>query len=416
MTFFAHTRAAKALRALPVCAALALPIIGHSTPALAQNLFAPVIEVNDKIITQYEIEERIRFLGLLRAPGDHAELARTQLVEDRLKIGAAEAAGIVPDTEEVLGGMDEFASRVNLTRDEFIQALGQGGVSEQTFRDFIISGLAWRQLVQARFGGRVTVSEAEVDRAIASTAGAGGVRVLLSEIIMAAPPAQAQAVQARAARISQVKTPAAFSAEARRYSASPSRARSGRLDWLPISQLPPQLRPLILALAPGEVTDPIPLPNAVALFQMRDIEETDAPDPDYAAIEYAAYYIAGGRSEAALAQAQKVIDRVDRCDDLYGIAKDQDPSVLERGSKTPSELPSDIALELAKLDPGEISTTLTRSGGETLVVLMLCGRTPKFDEDLDRAELSLGLQNQRLASYSNGFLEQLRADARIKEQ
>lgn len=390
-----------------------------ATPALlagsaaAQNMFATAIKVNDKAITAFEIEERIRFLRLLRAPGDHAKLAREQLVEDRLKEGAAESLGIVPTQDEILAGMDEFAGRANLERAEFVKALNAGGVSEQAFRDFVKAGLAWRQVAQARFAGRVSISETEVDRALASTTAASGVRVLLSELIMPAPPAQAAAVQKRAERISALTSVAAFSSEARKYSASPSRARGGRLDWLPIAQLPPQLRPLILALAPGEISDPIPLPNAIALFQLRDIEETAAPSPEFAAIDYAAYYIAGGRTEAALAQAQRIVNKVDRCDDLYGIAKGQDPSVLERGSKVPSEIPADIALELAKLDAGETSTALTRANGQTLVLLMLCGRTPELDADVDRAQLSLGLQNQRLDSYAKAYLEQLRADARI---
>jgi peptidyl-prolyl cis-trans isomerase SurA len=394
---------------------VALLLLTTPQTANAQNLFATAIKVNDGAITNFEIEERIRFLRLLRAPGDHKSLAREQLVDDRLKVGAARAVGISPAAADIDAGMEEFAQRANLTREEFVKAIEGGGVSEQAFRDFVSAGLSWRQLVQAKFGGRVDISEDEVDRALASTTATGGVRVLLSEIIMAAPPRQAEAVQERAERISQITSISAFASEARRYSASPSRGRGGRLDWLPISQLPAQLRPLVLGLAPGEVTAPLPLPNAVALFQLRDIQETDAPDPKYAAIEYAAYYIAGGRTEAALATARKIQNNLDRCDDLYGVAKGQDPSVLERGAKKPSEIPTDIALELAKMDPGETSTTLTRSNGQTLVLLMLCGRTPELDEEVDRAQLSLGLRNQRLTSYSDGYLEQLRADARIVE-
>lgn len=399
-------------------AALCSAALTFSVPqhASAQSLFATAIKVNDRSITNFEIQEREKFLGLLRAPGDHKLLARQQLIEDRLKLGAAQSVGISPTREEVDAGMEEFAGRANLTGEEFVKAINAGGVSEDGFRAFVASGLAWHQLVQAKFGSRITVSEDDVDRSLASAGSGGGIRVLISEIIMPAPPQQAAAVQARAERIAQITTTAAFATEARRYSAAPSKARSGRLEWLPITQLPAPLRPLLLGLAPGEVTDPIPLPNAIALFQLRDIEETDVADPKFAAIEYAAYYIAGGRSEAGLAAARKVQSKVDRCDDLYGIAKGQDPSVLERGSKTPSEIPADIALELAKLDPGEVSTTLTRSGGETLVFLMLCGRTPELEQEVDRAELSLGLQNQRLASFSDGFLEQLRADARIVEK
>ena len=78
---------------------------------------------------------------------------------------------------------------------------------------------------------------------------------------------------------------------------------------------------------------------------------------------------------------------------------------------------SDVAIELAKLDPGEVSTTLTRSNGQTLVFLMLCGRTRDLGEDGPSAEdLSAGIRDQRLASFANGYLEQLRAEARIVEE
>ena len=55
-------------------------------PALAQNLFAPVIFVNDQAITRYEIQQRARMLTLFRAPGDPQQLAREQLIEERIKL------------------------------------------------------------------------------------------------------------------------------------------------------------------------------------------------------------------------------------------------------------------------------------------------------------------------------------------
>ena len=176
------------------------------------------------------------------------------------------------------------------------------------------------------------------------------------------------------------------------------------------------LRPIVLGLAPGEVSDPIPIPNAIALFQLRDIEEAGYTPPTYSAIEYAAYYLPGGRSETTLAQARVLESRVDRCDDLYGVAQGQPAEVLERQTLPPSEIPTDIAFELSKLDPGEVSTALTRSNGQTLVFLMLCGRTAEVNEDVDRDQFVLGLRNQRLDSLAQSYLSQLRADARIVTQ
>ena len=191
--------------------------------------------------------------------------------------------------------------------------------------------------------------------------------------------------------------------------------RGGKLNWMPITQLPPQLRPLVLGRAPGQVSDPIPMPGAIALFQMRAVEEGKRVEPEYSAVEYAAYYIAGGRSPEALTTAKKLKNRVDTCDDLYGVAKGQPEEVLERGAKAPAEIPTDIAIELAKLDKHEISTTLTRSNGQTLVFLMLCGRTPQVAEDVAREEIGAGLRNRRFGSYADGYLDQLRTEARIVE-
>lgn len=401
-------------RTLTVLALSAALTFGSVPTAGAQNLFAPAIRVNDAVVTTYELEQRARMLTVLNAPGNPIEVAREQMIDDRLRIQAAEAAGIVPSPEEVLDGMTEFAGRSGLSREDFIRALESRGVAAQTFRDFVRAGLSWRLLVQARFTGRVNLTEDEIDRALGASGGSS-VRVLLSEIIMPAPPQQAEAVRARAARISEITSEAAFSAEARQFSATASRRAGGRLPWQNLEDLPPVLRPLVLALAPGEVTDPIPIPDAVALFQLRGIEETGFTPPTYAAIEYAAFYLPGGRSDATQARARVLQSRVDRCDDLYGEAQGLPDEALERQVLPPSEIPTDIAFELSKLDPGEVSTALTRSNGQTLMFLMLCGRTAEINEEVDRDQFVLGLRNQRLASLAESYLSQLRADARIIE-
>lgn len=403
----------RSITALLAAATFAMALAGQ---APAQGLFAPAITVDGQVITGYELEQRARFLTLLNAPGNVQETARTQLTEERLKLAAARLQGFEATEELIQEGMAEFAARAQLTTEEFIKAIEARGVDENTFRDFIIAGQAWREVVRVRFGGRVNASEDEVDRFLASSNNGANVRVLLSEIIMPAPPQQIEAVRARADRISQITTIGAFAAEARRYSAAPTRGAGGRLPWRNLTELPPALRPIILGLAPGEVSDPLPIPNAIALFQLRAIEETDYQTPDYAAIEYATYAIPGGRTDAAIAEAQKIAGQSDRCDDLYGIAKGEDPGRLIRESKKPDEIETDIAIELSKLDPGEVSYTLTRANGQALLLVMLCGRTPQIAEDASREDIALGLRNRRLEQLADSYLAQLKADARIIEK
>jgi peptidyl-prolyl cis-trans isomerase SurA len=76
-------------------------------------------------------------------------------------------------------------------------------------------------------------------------------------------------------------------------------------------------------------------------------------------------------------------------------------------------VPRDYAIELSKLDPGEVSTTLTRNGGETLVFLMLCKRVAERNAEADRDSVRSALRQNILQGYSARFVQQLRADARI---
>lgn len=385
-------------------------------PATAQNLYAPVARVNGDVVTGYEVQQRQRFLQVLNAPGSDTESVIEGLIDDRLRIQAVREAGIELTQEGIDTSLSEFASRANLSTEEFVTALGGAGVSRETFRDFVANSISWRELIRGRFRGRVNISDAEINQALGNSTSSDGLRVLLSEIIIPAPPQNLARVAALADRIAQSKSEAEFSNYARQYSATASRGRGGRMPWTPLEKLPPSLHPIILSLGVGEVTSPLPITNAIALFQLRGIEETGNPAVTYSEIEYATYFIPGGRSEAALAQAAKIGAQVDVCDDLYGIAKGQPEDVLDRGAKKPAEIPQDIAIELAKLDPGETSTALTRSGGQTLVFLMLCKRTASANADVSREDVVNTLGQRKLQGFADQLMAQLRANARISRQ
>ncbi|WP_375186113.1 peptidylprolyl isomerase [Pseudooceanicola sp.] len=396
-----------------LCLTLTLIVVGPALSVQAQS-FSPAIKVNEQVVTEFELEQRERMLRLFRTPGDIPEQAAEQMIDDRLRMQAARQLGISPSEEEILEGMTEFAGRANLSAEQFLQALQQGGVAPESFRDFVRAGLAWRTVVQARFGPKVQVSEQEIDRAIASGGASGAsVQVLMSEIFLPINAENPDETRALANRIRRTNA-TGFAQAAREYSSAPSAGQGGRVNWVPASNLSPQLRGAILGLRPGQISAPVEVNGQIALFLLRAIEQSDSRAPsNYSAIEYAAYYIPGGRSSQALAQAEKVRNRVDTCDDLYGVAKGQPEEVLERGTKAPGEIPSDIAAELEKLDAGEVSTALTRSNGQTLVFLMLCGRSFDLSGAVSREGVALDIQNRRLTSFAQGYLQQLRSEARI---
>lgn len=386
---------------------------------LAQGQFTPVITVNNQAITSYELDQRARLLTLFRTPGNPAEVAREQLIDDRLKQELLDRAGLRLTAAALQTEVEAFAARANLPLDQFLGILRQSGVEEETLREFVRMGVSWRDYIRTRFAAQAQITDAELDRELGLVRPtSGGIEILLSEIIIPAPPPRAAQANAIAAQISQMTSQSAFSAAARQYSALPSRTNGGRLGWLPLDNYPPQLRQLLLDLAPGEVSQPIQIPNGVALFQGRGVREGARQPAIATEIEFATFLLPGGRTEAGLRAAQELALRVDTCDDLYGAARGLPAEVLTRDSLPPSQIPQDIALELARLDRDEVSYNLTRAGGQTLVFLMLCDRVLDGDpsaEGTDRTALRNQLRSQRLAGFAEALLEDMRSSAVIRQ-
>jgi len=388
----------------------ALDLIPSPAAAQGANPFAAAATVNGTVVTNFQVQQRILFLTLLRSPGVSQETITDALIDEALQLQAARAAGIVLSPEELEAGIAEFATRTSLEPDALIAALGQEGVAAETLRDFVQNGALWRNLVQQRFGPRAQITEAEVDRALSLASERGSARILLSEIALPLAPEVSEENQALAERLSEtINSPAAFAAAAERYSAAPTAARGGRLDWVPLGNLPPQVVGQVLTLAPGEVSAPVNLGPFLALFLLRDLEELSATPPETLAVDYAEVLIPGGHTQAALATAQDLRDSVDTCEDLYG----QDLrglSPVSRQSIPQSDLSQELALELAKLDTHEVSTML--STDTELQFIMLCGRSSEIAEGA-RDQIRAQLRQQRLVSYADGFLDELRADAVI---
>lgn len=378
------------------------------TPGLAQDLFTPRLYVNDRVITNYEVEQRALFLRVLRAPGNPEEEALKALTEDRLRQTEAERLDIALSEEALTQGLTEFASRANLSVEDFVAELAKAGIAAETFRDFVAAGILWREVVRARFVGQVPISENDIDRALEASARPRALQVLASELVIPAPEGQEDAALAQAQELSDsLSGEAAFAAAARRFSAAGTAGAGGRLDWLPLANLPAAIGQKILALDAGEVSDPISVPGAVVLFLLRDVAMDTKAEPISVSVEWAEFLVPDDAAEIARIRAE-----ADECNDLYGQANglpEDRLTVTKAGLET---LPGDVALELARLDPGETSVALTRSGFRRL--LMLCGREQVLEPAPTRDQVREQVINQKLEGMAEGYLEELRAAAIIR--
>ena len=386
---------------------MALAIVIAMAPGIteAQGRFSPELQVGDRVVTRYQIEQRTRFLTLLGAPGDVRTVAREQLINEAIQMDAAEEAEIEVSPEQVEAGMAEFAARGNLNVEQVMQVLARAGVQPETFRDFITAGVAWREFVRVRFSddARASIPDDLVTRTLARTGTEGGVRLLLSEVLLpTANPETALASRERAAEIAALQGEEAFAAAARRYSVAPSASRGGALNWTALTALPPNVQAIVGSLAPGQTSRPLELENTVAVFFLRDREQVLSGTAEALLIDYALFTVDGGRAEAAAVAA-----RVDVCEDLYGEAFGLPEERLVREAVPSTQLAADIRAAIADLDENETSLALTRGGNAT--VLMLCERSPGLENNVDQNIIGNRLLNIRLNTTATHYLTQLRA-------
>jgi peptidyl-prolyl cis-trans isomerase SurA len=265
------------MRLLGAILACALAALTGSAGAQTPNPFAPAFTVNASVITFYDIDQRALLLQALGARGDLRALAIEQLTEDRVKVQAAEALGIELPEGALFAGVEEFAAQRGLTIDDVFEILAARGIDRQTMDDFVEAGLLWREVVQSRFAQRAQPSEEDLDIAF-DLEGSRPVEVVaLREIAL---PFQERGEAATLELAEQLSRDLArggdFSAAAARYSRSDTARNGGRMDPMPVMQLPLAVRSQILLLPPGGVTAPIPISGGVAILKLDAIRE-EAP-------------------------------------------------------------------------------------------------------------------------------------------
>ncbi len=397
-----------------ITALVALAMLAMSGTVRAQSPYSAAVTVNGSDVTYFEIDQRASMLSVIGSIGDVHKQARTDLIDDRLRQQAARAIGMTLTEEELNAGMAEFAGRANMNVEQFIQALEAEGIYKETFVDFVGAGILWRKVVQARFQPKAFISESELDTAMALGTTAIGASVLVSELILPLPEgAEEQSMELARSLASSIRSFADFEEAALTYSAASTRAVGGKLDWMPISNLPPQIGTIILTMGVGSVTPPIRLPNAVALFQLRGIRDNRSIAARTIAYDYATLLLPGGQSAETRQAAQKLAGSIDTCQDLLAKAQDYPEEHFTQQVTPIKQVPKSVSQELANLDANEVSTALTRGeNGEFMVFLMLCGRTSQLSEG-NREEVRLALFNQRMQAFGAGYLQELKGDAII---
>ena len=375
----------------------------------AQNssLFSPVIKVNDTAITKFEFDQRVKFLSALKFPGNPNEVARTQLIEERLKQTEALKLKITASEPEIEDALKRFSSGAKLSINEFVAELNRLGIYSNTFRSYVESELLWQKVIKKKFVSKSKISDIQVKRATNISDFDNTVQVLLTEIIISFSSHNLSEIENIASQLKNIKSVEEFSNAARRYSNAPTAKVGGRIKWHNFNELPEIIKPLILGLSPGEVTEPIKLSKSIALFQLRDIREKKDEKTEVNFLDF----ITLDTTLPNVEQLEKTQSKFHNCSDLEVAIGNQTEVNLIRSKLFSYELPNSIANVLESLDPNESEIIIE---DERPKLIRLCERSKK--EKLTKEKLEKdrnNLQTMRLKHMARSYMETLKDNARI---
>jgi peptidyl-prolyl cis-trans isomerase SurA len=254
------------------------------SPAPVQLVGRIVAVVNNEVITQFELNDRMRTvmqqLQKRGTPLPPQEVLEKQMLEriitDRVQLQFAKETGIRVDDLQLDKTLQRIAQENNMTVEAFRGALEKDGISFAKFREEIRDEIILGRLREREVENRITVSEGEVEGFLSTRAAqAGGEDEFnLAHILVRVPeqasPEQIQGKRAHAEKALAELKKMDFAQVAASYSDAPDALQGGVLGWRAASRLPALFLETVNSLNPGEASAVLRSPNGFHILKLLD--------------------------------------------------------------------------------------------------------------------------------------------------
>lgn len=284
--------AAPAAAAAPAATLAAKPAVksdgkGFLPPGESGNVAIDsiVVVVNDDVITQRELNNRIKTVtGRMKAQNvalpDAADLRRQlleRMIVERAQLQMAKEMGVRVDDLQLDRAIARIAEAQKLSVQDLRNQMEKDGMPYAAFREEIREEIIMQRLREHEVDAKIQISDAEVDSFLAAekAAAAEQFELNISQIMIRIPDnATAEVIAQRRARaeevMRQLRTGADFAKMAGTYSDSSDALQGGVVGWRQPERLPPVFAEALTKLKPGQVT---PIIKSVGAFHILKVSE-----------------------------------------------------------------------------------------------------------------------------------------------
>lgn len=264
-------KTAKPAAPAATAAAKAAPSKGFTPPGQSANtpIDAIAVIVNDEVITQRELNERVativaRMQQQKLALPDAAELRKQvleRMIVERAQLQLAKEMGVRVDDNMLDRAIARIAEQQKMTVQQLRNQMEKEGTTFASFREEIREEIIMQRLREYEVDNKITIGEAEVDSFIAAEKAAASEQFELniSQIMVripenASPDVIAQRQKRAEEVLRQLRTGADFAKMAATYSDASDALQGGAVGWRPGSALPPIFADALNKLKPGQNT------------------------------------------------------------------------------------------------------------------------------------------------------------------
>ncbi len=258
---------------------------GAARPSAPPQLVDRIVAVvNNEVITQFELNDRMRIvmqqLKKQGTPLPPHEVLEKQMLErmitDRVQLQFAKETGIRVDDLQLDKTLQRIAQKNNMTVDAFRGALQKDGVNFAKFREEIRDEIILSRLREREVENRITVSDGEVESFLNSRAAqtSGEDEFNLAQILVRVPeqasPEQVKSKRDRAEKALSELSKMSFAQVAASYSDAPDALQGGVIGWRAASRLPTLFLEAVNGLKPGETSAVLRSPNGFHILKLLD--------------------------------------------------------------------------------------------------------------------------------------------------
>ena len=212
-----------------------------------------------------EIVDRIKESGNELPPLNMLEeQVLERLIIEEIQMQIAERAGIKISDGELNETLSGIASQNSLSLEEFRKNLESQGASYRDFRDTVRKELIIQRVQRGKVGGRVEISEQELENFINSEEGRTklaeqyNVQQILIAVKSGSVDSEIEVIKGEALKILQRNRDGeSFTKLAQTYSSDQNALEGGGLGWRTAAELPTLFANLVSELKIGETSEPI---------------------------------------------------------------------------------------------------------------------------------------------------------------